>query len=129
MNILSLNLFGLLKKRSSRLKALLAKKEASLKEPVLDWSVADTSTYTVVDTVLGGRKIDLLTSVNMGGKHLHHEREGNKSGKARWHVNKNEQVYRPKDLKLDPQLEFVYEELGLSNSIEPSELTPPKQMS
>lgn len=66
---------------------------------------------------MGGRKLNMLTSGQIDGRMLDQARMRNKSSKARWHKNKNEQTYNPRELKLDPQLEFYYEELGLNQNV------------
>lgn len=123
MNILSSSLFRSLKKRASRLRNWL---NAESQEKSTEAPKQEASSYTLVDPVPGGRKLDLLVSVSQ--RHLEASRNSHKHGKARWHVNHNEQVYKPKDIKLDPQLEYIYEELGLAGNIEPSALTPQKSI-
>lgn len=82
----------------------------------------DLKGYTLIDPTKHGRKLDLLTSVHMGSRHLDQARAGHKSGKAHWIANSNEQVYKPKSIKIDPQIEFIYEELGLGQQIGTTEL-------
>lgn len=128
MKILPFEIFNLLKLRTDRLKQFFASKKSNERKiPDLNWGGTDIRGYTMVDPTPGGRKLDLLTSVHMGGRLLEQARACAKTGKARWHINNTEQHYKPKGVKLDPQLEFIYEELGLSQ-IEPSEMTPPKQV-
>ena len=114
------SLFNFLNKPASRLQGWLHSREEATA------SKADINGYTLVDPVKGGRKLDLLMTTNH--RHLESERDSDKLGKARWHVNNREQVYRPRAVKLDPQLEFIYEELGLASNLEPSKMTPPKQL-
>lgn len=118
MNILSLNLFKVLRARFSKLKSLLKAKEEAKKGPEDEWGCIDIGDYTILDRLRGGKKCDLLTSVHMSSRQLDQARHWHKAGKARWDHNHNEQTYRPKEIKLDPQLEFNYDRLGLSKEME-----------
>jgi hypothetical protein len=60
----------------------------------------------------------------MNGRQIDQARNQGKSGKARWHVNCTEQSYKPREIKLNPQLEYMHDELGLNKDIGSSELSP-----
>jgi hypothetical protein len=124
MNILSLKFFKLLRQRILKLKSLLKAHEKAKKDFDHEWGHIDLKVYTMVDRTPGGRKCDLLTSVHMGSRHLDQARIWHKAGKARWDHNNNEQIYKPRELKVDPQLEYMYDKLGLSKDLEQTALGP-----
>ena len=78
--------------------------------------------YTLVDPILGGRKLNMLNGGHIDGKMLDQSRSETKSCKARWLKNRTEQAYIPRKVKLDPQLEFYYENLGLNRNAEQTNL-------
>ncbi len=126
MNILSLKLFKLLKKRPGKLAAMLAAKNEAAKLAELSWAEAQpkAAQYTLVDNALGGRKIDM--AIHLGNDLFEKARYWHKAGKSRWLHNTNEQFYKPKVVRLDPQLEFMYEELGFSQGLENTPIGPAK---
>lgn len=124
MKIQSLDFFRSLKKRIMRLKAYISvhhnEDKAEKQENELK-----LNGYTLVDPVPGGRKLNMMT---VGHHKLTQTRSTDGQGKSRWLVNSREQSYKPHQPKPDPQIEYIYEELGLAHNLEPSLLTPPKQI-
>lgn len=106
MNLFPLDIMRIFKRRNSRLSAKPA--EAAPATP--------DSAYTLVDPVPGGRKLNLLNGGHLDGKMLDQSRSESKSCKARWLTNKTEQKYTPRTIKVDPQLEFYYENMGLNQN-------------
>jgi len=98
------------KRGLSRLSAETAKQAPSTE------TASRQSSYTLVDPILGGKRLNLLNGGHIDGKMLDQSRNETKSCKARWLTNKTEQTYRPRKVKLDPQLEFYYENLGLNKN-------------
>ncbi len=125
MNILSLKIFNLLKARKGKLTSIMEAKNDAAKLAELSWTESNPSTYTMVDAVPGGRKVDMM--VHMGSKQFDQSREWHVAGKSHWHKNATVQHYKPRTVKADPQLEFMYEELGLSQNLEQTQIGPPKQ--
>lgn len=118
MNMSSLNLFRLLKKRAVKLKywKQLLEKSKQVPEKKPDPEL-DLKAYTLVDTT-HGRKLDLLTSSALGSRNMDQATAWQKHGKAHWLVDRNEQTYKPKPVKIDRQIEFMYDELGLAENLE-----------
>ncbi len=126
MDILLWKLFKLLqKRRKSKLASMLDAKNDAAKLAEVNWVEDKKSTYTVVDPVAGGRKVDMM--IHMGSKAFELSNRSHKTGKSRWHVNATEQHYKPRTVKPDAQLEFMYDELGLSQNIEQTEIGPSKR--
>ncbi len=127
MNILALNFFKLLRRRTSKIRAMMEAHDRQKKEAELS---ADLTAYTLVKSANKNHKTcDMLTSIHMASKHLDQARLGQKSGKAHWLSSKNEQHYKPRELRIDRQLEFIYGELGLSKDLEKTSIGPTKNAS
>lgn len=118
MNIFSLRFFNLLKQRSAKLRARMEAQAKAKKELELDWGGVDRTAYTMIKPVNTEKISDMLTRVHMGSHHLDQAKAWHKKGKARWLHNSNEQEYRPKQVRIDRQLEYIYDELGLSKDLE-----------
>ena len=129
MKIPSLKFFQLLRLRICKLTSFLKAKDEARQVEDQEWDLVDLKAYTIVDRTPGGRKCDLLTSVHMGSRQLDQARVWQKTGKARWHMNVNEQMYKPSQIRIDPQLEFICDKLGLSKDMEQTVIGSPKPLS
>ncbi len=118
MKIHSIGLF--VKKKVSKARRLIQSLERAREEAAAEAELEQK--YTLVEQ--GGKKLDMMNCLEM--KQLEKERKGQRSSKARWLVNTNEQVYRPRELKIDRQLEYMYEELALYENFEITEIGSPK---
>ena len=101
----------------------MLEKNKSVPEKILD---VDLKGYTLVD-ISQERKLDLSTSAALGHRRMEQATAWQKQGKAYWLVDRNEQIYKQKPARIDPQIEFMYEELGLSQNMEITVLSPQKQ--
>jgi hypothetical protein len=128
MKFFSFNFFNLLRARVSKLTALLQAHEKAKKRFEQEWGCVDLKVYTMVDRTPGGRKCDLLTSVHMGSRQLDQARVSQKVGNARWHHNVYEQEYKPREVRIDRQLEFIYDKLELNKDIEQTVIGSPNQL-
>mgnify|MGYP003386331402 CR=1 FL=1 len=114
MNIDALNVFKFLSKpKRSKASAMLDRKNEAAKQAETNFEGEDISSYTMVDPIRDGRRIDLMTSVHMSSRHLDQGKISHRNAKARWQPQKNEQLYSPREVKLDAQLEFNFKRSGL----------------
>lgn len=118
MKISTLKLF--VRKKVSRVRRWIDSLEKARAEAAEEKELEQK--YTLVEQ--GGKKLDMMTCLQMD--QLSKERKGQKLSKARWLVNTNEQVYKPRELRIDRQLEYMYDELALCENFEITEIGSPK---